>query len=45
MGYQPKKKVLSDLGREDFQYYQGFLADPQPSQIWCGARAERSSSK
>jgi len=40
-----RNKALSDLGREDFQFYQAFLADPQPSQIWCGPRAERSSLK
>lgn len=40
-----RNKALSDLGREDFQYYQGFLADPQPSHIWCGPRAERNSAK
>jgi len=38
-------KALSDLGREDFQIYQGFLNNPQPSVIWCGPRAERSSMK
>jgi len=38
-----RQKALSDLGREDFQLYQEFLANPQPSQIWCGPRAERGS--
>ena len=40
-----RRKALSDLGREDFQLYQEFLADPQPSNIWCGPRAERTSLK
>lgn len=40
-----RKKALSDLGREDFQFYQEFLANPQPSNIWCGPRSERTSSK
>ena len=39
-----RRKALSDLGREDFQIYQEFIADPQPSAIWCGPRAERSTS-
>lgn len=38
-----RNKALSDLGREDFQIYQAFLTNPQPSQIWCGPRATRSS--
>jgi site-specific recombinase XerD len=38
-----RHKALSDLGREDFQRYQEFLANPQPSNIWCGPRAERTS--
>ncbi len=40
-----RNKALSDLGREDFQHYQEFLINPQPSQLWCGPRAERISSK
>lgn len=40
-----RNKALSDLGREDFQYYQEFLVDPQPSSVWCGPRAERTSTK
>lgn len=40
-----RQKALSDLGREDFQFYQEFLVDPQPSNIWCGPRAERTSPK
>lgn len=40
-----RNKALSDLGREDFQHYQAFLKDPQPSHIWCGLRAERTSTK
>lgn len=40
-----RRKALSDLGREDFQLYQEFLANPQPSVIWCGPRAERTSLK
>lgn len=38
-----RRKALSDLSREDFQLYQEFLVDPQPSSIWCGPRAERTS--
>ncbi len=40
-----RQKALSDLGREDFQFYQEFLVDPQPNNIWCGPRAERTSPK
>ena len=40
-----RQKALSDLGREDFQFYQEFLVDPQPSNIWCGPRAERTSPR
>lgn len=40
-----RQKALSDLSREDFQQYQEFLANPQPSNIWCGPRAERTSLK
>jgi len=36
-------KPLSSLLREDFQAYRAFLADPQPSDYWCGPRAERYS--
>lgn len=38
-----RRKALSDLTREDFQLYQEFLVNPQPSTIWCGPRAERTS--
>jgi site-specific recombinase XerD len=38
-----RHKALSDLGREDFQHYQAFLSNPQPSLVWCGARADRTS--
>jgi site-specific recombinase XerD len=38
-------KAISDLGREDFQKYQEFLADPQPNTIWCGPTAKRTSPK
>lgn len=41
---QQKQKALSDLGREDFQQYQEFLANPSPAHIWCGPRAKRESS-
>jgi len=40
-----RQKALSDLAREDFQLYQSFIANPQPSHLWCGPRAERSSIK
>ena len=36
-----RQKPLSGLMREDFQAYQGFLADPQPAAYWCGPRAPR----
>jgi site-specific recombinase XerD len=38
-----RHKPISDLLREDFQAYQTFLVDPQPSAYWCGPRATRHS--
>jgi hypothetical protein len=36
-----RHKPISDLLREDFQAFQAFLVDPQPSAYWCGPRATR----
>ena len=33
-----KKKPLSSMTLEDCEDYRDFLADPQPSEIWCGQR-------
>jgi site-specific recombinase XerD len=38
-----RHKPISGLLREDFQSYQAFLVDPQPSAYWCGPRATRYS--
>jgi|TARA_R110000772_G_scaffold240536_1_gene352776 site-specific recombinase XerD len=38
-----RHRPLSGLLREDFQAYQAFLTDPQPSSYWCGPRAPRHS--
>ncbi len=37
------QKSLAGLTRDDFQHYQRFLADPQPTEFWCGPRVERFS--
>jgi integrase len=37
------RKPLSSLNRQDFEGYLNFLADPQPSGIWCGPKADRTS--
>ena len=36
-------KPLSSLNRQDFEGYLNFLADPQPSQTWCGPKIDRNS--
>lgn len=36
-------KPLSSLTRQDFEGYLNFLADPQPSERWCGPKARRDS--
>ncbi|MDP2794789.1 MAG: site-specific integrase [Sulfurisoma sp.] len=36
-------KPLSSLNRQDFEGYLNFLADPQPSQLWCGPKIDRTS--
>lgn len=38
-------KPMSSLNRQDFEGYLNFLADPQPSELWCGAKANRMSEK
>jgi integrase len=37
------RKAFSDLDRTDFEAYFSFLMDPQPSEVWCGPKAPRSS--
>jgi len=36
-------KPLSSLNRQDFEGYLNFLADPQPSRLWCGPKIDRKS--
>lgn len=36
-------KPVSSLVREDFEGYIDFLKDPQPKDLWCGAKAPRES--
>ena len=36
-------KPLSSLNRQDFEGYLNFLADPQPSSLWCGPKIDRKS--
>lgn len=36
-------KPLSSLNRQDFEGYLNFLADPQPSELWCGPKINRAS--
>lgn len=38
-------KPMSSLNRQDFEGYLNFLADPQPSALWCGAKVSRTSEK
>lgn len=38
-------RALADLGREDLQSYEAFLADPQPPEHWCGPTAPRFSER
>jgi integrase len=37
-------KPLSSLNRQDFEGYLNFLADPQPADLWCAPKIERSSA-
>lgn len=34
-------RPLSSLNRQDFEGYLNFLVDPQPSDLWCGPKADR----
>jgi len=36
-------KPFSSLNRQDFEGYLNFLADPQPSRIWCAPKIDRRS--
>lgn len=36
-------KPLSSLNRQDFEGFLNFLADPQPSCLWCGPKINRTS--
>ena len=36
VGDHPTPQAALGLLREDFQAYQAFLTDPQPSSYWCG---------
>jgi len=38
-------KPLSSLTREDCILYERFLADPQPSDRWCGVKSSRFSTR
>ncbi|WP_079437038.1 site-specific integrase [Zoogloea sp. LCSB751] len=38
-------RPLSSLNRQDFEGYLNFLADPQPAELWCGAKVSRTSEK
>lgn len=38
-------KPVSSLTRQDFEGYLNFLADPQPSQVWCGPTAPRETDR
>jgi len=38
-------RALSDLGREDLQAFEDFLADPQPRERWCGPTAPRHTER
>jgi integrase len=37
-------KPLSSLTRQDFEGYLNFLADPQPSERWCGPKRNREDA-
>lgn len=39
-----RQKPLSSLSRDDLRLYQHFLAYPEPSALWCGARKPRNHS-
>jgi len=38
-------KPISSLNRDDFIAYEQFIADPQPTEKWCGQRYSRKSPK
>lgn len=38
-----KNKPLSSLNRSDVSEYVSFLANPQPTEVWCGPRKQRNS--
>jgi len=44
-GILEQQKPLSSLTREDFQDYEAFLKNPQPTERWCGPRATRFSEQ
>lgn len=39
------RKPVSSLTRQDFEGYLTFLADPQPSGVWCGPKARRETEQ
>ena len=41
--FQERGKPLSGLLREDLARYEAFLEDPQPREVWCGARQPREN--
>ncbi len=38
-----RKVTLSDLLRDDVEAYVSFLRNPEPRDVWCGARRQRSA--
>ena len=40
-----RNKPISSLNRDDFIAYEQFIADPQPTEKWCGQRYPRTSLK
>lgn len=38
-------KPVSSMTRQDFEGYLDFLADPQPSTVWCGPKAPRDTDR
>ena len=39
-----RNKTLASVSAEDCIAYRSFLADPQPAELWCGARGNPRSS-
>ena len=39
-----RNKTLSSITAADCAAYRGFLANPQPAELWCGARGNPRSS-